>query len=171
MYVFKPLITLVAVGALGCTTSSRQAPEVDRQAVEAEVTTWLQTFWTTWAEGGAGFDRGIAMYDDHPDFSLASDGQLWSSLASADAAFRPFFQTIDHQTFDIPEAAIAVLGQDLVHVSLQGAFTQWNVDGTHTGPTRFAATMTLVRTDGAWKVRFYHQSQPNASTTDAGGGA
>lgn len=159
----KGIVVALAVAIAACSAPAPQAPEIDRQAMEAEVTTWLQTFWATWAEGGAGYDRGIAMFDDHADFAFAVDGVLWRSFPAVAEMIRPIFQTIDHQTFDIPVTAVAVLGPDLAHVSLEGTFVQTDVAGDSVGPTPIAATMVLVRTDGAWKVRFMHQSTPNAT--------
>lgn len=159
------MITLSAAFALGC---APETPQIDQQAIEADVNAWLQTFWGAWAEGGAGFDRGIAMFDDHPGFFMASDGASWRSLAATDAAFRPVFETIESQTFDMEPALIAVLGPDLVHVSLAGTYVQNGLDGTSVGPNPFVGTMVLVRIGGVWKARFYHQSEPNAASTDAG---
>ena len=149
---------LVILASAACTAPPDQAPTFDRQAIETEVTDWLQTFWEAWAEGGAGFDRGIAMYDDHPDFALAYDGNLWRSHASADSDFRPAFQSITHQDIVIPKTAIAVLGPELVHVAQQVTTVQTMADGSTVGPVHGVATMVLVRTDGAWKIRFYHES-------------
>ena len=157
-YVRRTAGALVILASAACTAPRAQAPTFDPQAIETEVTGWLHTFWETWAEGGAGFDRGIAMYDDHPDFALAYDGNLWRSLASANTDFRPAFQSIAHQDIAIPRTAIAVLGPDLVHVVQQVTTVQTLADGSTVGPVRGVVSMVLVRTDGAWKARFYHES-------------
>ena len=149
---------LMILAAAACTAPQPQPPAFDQQAIEAEVNGWLGAFWETWAEGGAGFDRGIAMYDDHPDFALAYDGSLWRSLPSADTAFRPAFQNMTHQDIAIPQTAIAVLGPDLVHVAQQVTTIQTLADGSTVGPIHGVVTMVLVRVDGAWKIRFYHES-------------
>ncbi len=58
--------------------------------MEAEVTAWVQTFFATWAEGSAGYERGIAMVDDHADFAFAVDEVLWRSFpAVAEMADTP----------------------------------------------------------------------------------
>jgi uncharacterized protein (TIGR02246 family) len=146
---------------LAACASPPQEPEIDRQAIEAEVTAWVQSFFATWAEGSAGYDRGIAMFDDHPDFAFAVDGVLWRSVTEVDTSIRPSFQTVEHQTFDMPVRSVVVLGPDLAHVALAGT-VQAEMAGESVGPTPYAVTMVLVRTDGAWKVRFIHQSMPNA---------
>ena len=155
------LFVLSTLALAGCTPPAPDTTQIDREAIKADVTAWLQTFWGTWADGGAGFDRGIAMYDDGPDFFLASDGAVWRSLVAADEAFRPAFQAIQNQTFNFEPTTIAVLGPELALVGQSGTFVQNNADGTTAGPNQFAVTMVLSRTSGVWKVRFYHQSEPN----------
>jgi uncharacterized protein (TIGR02246 family) len=167
MHGFKTVVTLAAVAAAACADPTPRTPEADRQAIEAEVTEWVQTFLATFAEGRAGYDRGMAMFDDHPDFSFAVNGVLWRSLAAVDEAIRPSFQAVDHQTFDLPVRSVAVLGPDLAHVSAAGTL-QADVAGESGRPTPYAVTMVLVRANGVWKVRFVHQSMPNTANADAG---
>ena len=159
-------IATAALVMAACAAPAPEAPQIDQQAVEAEVTAFLQTFWATWAEGGAGFDRGMAMFDDNPGFSLTADGDLLTSVAAADEAFRSFFQTIDHQIIDLPQTVVSALGPDLAYVAQKGTYSAVDTAGVTTGPFPFASTYLLVRTDGVWKVRAYHQSEPN---TPAGG--
>ena len=144
-----PLVIAFASGT--CAPPAPQTAAVDRQAVEAEVNAWVQTFLDTFAEGGAGYDRGLAMFDDHPDFVFALDGVLWRSLVPVDEMMRPIWRTVDHQVFDFPVTAVAVLGPDLAHVALEGTYVQTFVDGTSMGPIPYVATMLLVRTGGAWE--------------------
>lgn len=152
---------LVALAMAACAAPASQAPQLDRQAVEADATAFLQTFWATWAEGGAGYDRGLAMHDDNPGYSMASDGRLWTSLAAVDEAWGPVFQRIDHQTIDMAQTVVSALGPDLAYASQKGTYSQVDTAGVTNGPFSFVATFLLVRTDGVWKVRAYHQSKPN----------
>lgn len=160
---FAPV--LLALLAAGCEPPPPQPPEIDREAIEAEVGAWLDTFWATWSEGRAGFDRGIAMYDDHPDFALAYDGVLWRSLPSAAEAFRPVFESIVHQDVTRPETAVSVLGQDLAHVAQSVTTVQTLADGTTVGPLNGSVTMVLVRAGGVWRIRYYHESTVPAGAT------
>lgn len=144
-------VATAAALLLACTPPAPQTAEISAEVDE---------YWSVWAEGGAGFDRGLAMFDDQPDFALVSDGEIWRSKAAAAEAFRPVFRTIDHQVFDMQPPVLAVLGPDLVSVAQEGTYTQFLDNGTSHGPLRFAATMILARSGSDWKVRFYHQSEP-----------
>lgn len=160
-------LALLTVVFCSCAQAAPEPPPLDRDAVATEVATWLDGFWANWKGGGATFDRAMASFDDHPDFAFALDGSTLGSVAAVTEAFGPFFQTVDHQVFEGPPPAIAVLGPDLVHVMQAGTFAQLLTDGTSTGPTPYVATMVLVRSGDAWKVRFIHQSTPQP----AGGGS
>lgn len=148
------IIGVGAAAALVLKACTPSAPQI------AEITASVDDFWSAWAQGAAGFDRGMAMFDDRPDFALASDGATWRSKANVDEAFRPLFQTIDHQVFDMQPPAVAVFGPDLASVTQEGTFTQFSANGTSVGPLRFAATMILGRSGSGWRVRLYHQSEP-----------
>lgn len=156
-------LVLSSVAFWSCAQPVPEPPPLDRDAVASEVATWLDGFWANWEGGGATFDRAMASFDDHPDFVFALDGSTLASAAAASETFRPFFQTVDHQVFEGPPPAIVVLGPDLVHVMQAGTFTQFLTDGTSTGPTPYVATLVLVRSGGGWKVRFIHQSTPQAA--------
>jgi hypothetical protein len=152
--------TLGVFALVGCTAPPPEAEEFDQQAVEAEIIDWLDTFWETWREGGAGFDRGMAFYDDHPDFAFASEGAMWRSLSDATETFRPAFETIQSQMIELEETAITVLSQDLVYVLEQGTYSATDMGGNTSEATPFAFSSLLVRTDAGWKLRFGHQSEP-----------
>ena len=157
----RMVVTLAIVTLAGCNAPPPDPSAFDRQAVEAEISDWVDVFWATWSEGGAGFDRGMALYDDHPDFVFAAEGNIWRSRGATDDAFRQPFENIQTQTFDVQNTAITPLGQDLAYVAQQGTYVQTYLDGTTSGVRTFAFTMLLVRTDAGWRVRFGHDSEPD----------
>lgn len=157
---FGMFVAFVIVVATGCNAPAPEAVVFDRQAVEAEVSDWLDVFWATWSEGIEGFDRGMALYDNHPDYSFAAGGSLWLSHTAVSEAFRPGFETVQQQTFEFEQTAITVLTRDLVYTAQQGTSYQTYADGTSSETKPLAFTMLLVRSDGLWKARFAHLSEP-----------
>ena len=157
---FGMFVAFVIVIATGCNAPAPEAVVFDRQAVEAEVSDWLDGFWATWSEGIEGFDRGMALYDNHPDYSFATGGNLWLSHTAVSEAFRPGFETVQQQTFEFEQTAITVLTRDLVYTAHQGTSSQAYADGTSSEAKPLAFTMLLVRSDGLWKARFAHLSEP-----------
>ena len=45
------IVVALAVAIAACSAPAPQAPEIERQAMEAEVTAWLQTFFATLGRG------------------------------------------------------------------------------------------------------------------------
>jgi hypothetical protein len=61
----------------GCATVQPGLAEDQRTAIRPEVEASMTAFMQTWAD--ADFDRGIVVYDDHPDFAFASNASAWNS--------------------------------------------------------------------------------------------
>ena len=157
---FGIFVAFVIVIATGCKVPAPEAVVFDRQAVEVEVSDWLDGFWATWSKGIEGFDRGMALYDNHPDYSFAAGGNLWLSHTAGSEAFRPGFEIVQQQTLEFEQKAITVLTRDLVYTAQQGTYSQTYADGTTSEVKPLAFTMLLVRSDGLWKARFAHLSEP-----------
>ncbi len=147
------------IAAAACAPAPAELSDDDRQAVHDEVAAQLESFWQVWRQ--ADFDRGMALYDDHPDFSFASEGTMWRSRAAADSAFRPTFADVQSQNVEFEETHIVVLGRDHVYSAQRGTYSQTLADGTTTPPSTFAFTMVWVRSNGEWKVRLGHHSEPS----------
>ena len=140
-------------------TGSAELSDDDRQAVHDEVAAQLESFWQVWRQ--TDYDRGIALYDDHPDFSFASEGTMWRSLAAFDSVFRPVFADVQSQDVEFEETHIVVLGRDHVYSAQRGTYSRTLPDGTTTSPNTFAFTSVWVRSNGEWKVRLGHFSEPS----------
>jgi hypothetical protein len=116
----------------------------------------MTAYWAVWRE--AEFDRGIAFYDDHPDFTIAYDAATWNSLADAEAAFRPLFDTVESQDIEIDEIHIVALAREWAYVTERGTFLVNFRDGSTSPRRAFAATHLWVKTEDRWKVRSFHES-------------
>ena len=148
------------IGAAACAPAPAELSDVDRQAVHDEVAAELASFWEVWSQ--TDFDRGMALYDDHPDFSFASEGTMWRSRAVVDSIFRPVFGDMQSQDLEFEETHIVVLGHNYAYSAQRGTGSQTLADGTVTPSIPFAFTMVWVRSNGAWKVRFAHHSEPSS---------
>ena len=62
---------------------------------------------------------------------------------------------------EIEQTVITVLDEDLAHIAQEGTYSQSYADGTTAEPEGFAFSSLLVRSDGVWKARFSHISNPD----------
>ena len=146
----------------GCAAPASDAGEIDRQAVEAEITEFSHDFWDAWREGNAGLERAMAFFDDHPDFAYAAQGTVWRSLSEVTDTFRSAFQIVQSQTIEIQGTLITVLNQDTAYLMQHGAYAITDMNGVTSGMIPFAFSGFLVRTGSGWKVRGAHVSEPAA---------
>jgi len=153
-------VTLWILALTGCAAPPSDVGELDRQAVEAEITDVADAFWDAWRDGNAGVDRAMAFFDDHPDFAYAAGGALWRSLPDITDTFRSAFEIVQSQTIEIQETAITVLGQDLAHLMQRGTYSITDMDGVTSEEIPFAFSGLLVRTDAGWRIRCAHESEP-----------
>jgi hypothetical protein len=153
-------ITLWILAVAGCAGPPSPAGEVDRQAVEAEITAFADGFWDAWRGGSSGLDRAMASFDDHPDFAYAAQGLVRHSLSDLTDTFRSAFEIVRSQTIEIHETSIAVLGQDIAHLTQSGAYAITDMDGVTSAMRPFAFSGLLVRTDSGWRFRCGHLSEP-----------
>ncbi len=155
---YLAIVTVGLMSAAACAPAPAELSVSDRQVLHDEVAEQLDSFWQVWSE--ADFDRGMALYDDHLDFSFVSEGAMWRSRGAVDSAFRPAFANVQRQELTFDETHIAVLGPGLAYSAQRGTASETLADGT-TMPTRTVAfTLVWVRSNGEWKVRFAHHSEP-----------
>ena len=149
---------IVALG--GCAAPPSDAGEIDRRAVEAEITELAGAFWDAWRDGNAGLDRAMGFFDDHPDFAYAAGGTVWRSLPDLETVFRSAFESVQSQTIQIRETAIAALGQDVAYLTQRGTYSITDMEGVTSEEVPFAFSGLLVRTGSGWKIRCAHESEP-----------
>jgi len=153
------VITLLVVALAGCAAPPPDAGEVDRQAVEEEVTGVAGAFWDAMRDGNAGVDRAVALFDDHPEFTYAAGGTVWRSVKALSDTFHQAFEPVQSQTIVIEETAVTVLTGDLAYLVQRGTYSITDLDGVTSPEIRFAFSGLLVRTGSGWRIRFAHESE------------
>lgn len=153
-------LALCIFALTGCAAPPSDAGELDRQAVEAEITQFSDAFWDAWREGNAGLDRAMSFFDDAPGFRYAAQGTVWRSVSDVTETFRNAFAIVRSQTIDIQETEITVVSEDFAHLVQRGAYSMTDMDGETSDTRPFVFTGLLVRTQSGWRVRSAHVSEP-----------
>jgi hypothetical protein len=144
----------------GCGGPPPDEGQIDRRALEAEVTASSDAFWEAWRGGRSGLDRALAFFDDHPDFAYAAGGTVWRSLPDLTNTFRTAFQVVQSQAIEIQETVTTIVGRDAVHLMQRGNYSITDTDGVTSEEIPFAFSGLWVRTDDGWRVRCAHESEP-----------
>jgi len=160
---FRLLCGLSLLILAGCQTQGAFT-QADLDAAEAEIRVELDNFWQAWS--ATSFDEGMAFYSESPDMQFVTDGVLWESKAAAEEAFRPFFESLDHQEINLSDTRIMALTPEVVYATQTGSFTQFSRTGEVSPERTFATTLLWVKEGGEWKVLGYHESQPNPPTAN-----
>lgn len=153
-------VPLVFVALTGCAGPSPDPGELDRSAIEAEITELSNAFWDAWRSGNAGLDQALAFFDDHPDFAYAAEGTLWHSFTGLSETFRSAFAVVQSQTVEIRATKITVLDRDLAYLTQSGTYAIIDMNGVASEERPFAFSGLWVRTRAGWKIRCAHESEP-----------
>ena len=116
----------------------------------------LDEFWAAWE--AANFDDGMAFYSDSPDMGFITDGTVWESKAAAEAAFRPFYDSLESQDIDITQTQMKALTPDIVLVTQTGRYVEHSRAGVVSPEMDFVGSFVWVKEDGTWKALAFHNS-------------
>ena len=152
----RSFIALGFIALCSCQSATADYSQADLDAAETEVAAELEGFWEAWS--AASIDEGMAFYSDSPDGSFVNDGVIWESIGAANAAYRPFFDQIERQEFDIKETRLLALTPTVVHATIDVSLIQFFRNGIISGESRIGFTMTWVKEGGEWKALTYHFS-------------
>jgi len=155
-------ITAWTIALAGCAAPPADGGDVDRPAVEAEITEFADAFWEAWSQGDSGLETALSCLDDHPDFAYLAQGRLWRSLPELATTFRSAFAIVQSQAIEIRETAITVLGQDLAYLVQSGTYSITDTNGVTSEDRPFVFSALLARTSNGWRIRYAHESEPGA---------
>jgi ketosteroid isomerase-like protein len=147
-----PLLLVVA-----CRSGSADLTEQRKAEIVAELNALDAGYWDAWR--AADWDRGMAYYDDSPDFVWAAGGAVYFGLSALKEA-RPGFANVARQTFTFRSSRTVVMAPDVASTTALGTWAQTDTAGV-TGPSReFAWTAIWMRRAGQWKMHLVHMSYP-----------
>jgi len=153
---FCAISIVLLVGCQGQGTTFTQA---DLDDAEAGVQATLEEFWSAW--GAADFEEGMAYYSDNPGMSFITDGNVWESKTAAEEAWRPFFESLDHQVLNITRTHLNALTPEVVQVTQTGRYTQYSRTGEASPEMDFTGSFIWVKESGDWKAVAFHNSVAN----------
>jgi uncharacterized protein (TIGR02246 family) len=149
------VIGAVLTGA-GCRSSAPALTPAARDAIADTVRALARDFIA--ADHAKAPDQVIALFDESPDVTIASNGALRESRQSFHEALVTLYAAT--RTLDIlPDTArVTVLSPDAAVVTESYHYTRTGMDGKGSGGIA-VITYVCQRREGRWKIIHYHFSQ------------
>ena len=158
---------LIAVTVfIACQPATVELTEEQKAEIAAEVSA-LQANWNAAWEvvdvGGA-----LSSYwTESPEQGWAGMGRAsWGldGMAQADAATRPYYNTVASNENTRRESRTFVLAPNIVYIMERGATITTDTAGVAGPETDYAYTYVWVLEEGGWKINFAHGSSPIIQT-------
>ncbi len=137
--------------------------EEQKAEIAAEVDSVMNDWLGVWA-GSMDFDRAISFVTDEPETGWVNDGQALFTRVETDAAFRPFFASLQSQTATITKSRTIVLASDVVYTIRAHNVARVYTSGDEQPAIQFVETIVWVKRNGEWKILTGHGSTPSEST-------
>lgn len=155
-----PVGLLIALSA--CAAPINEFTDAQREEIAAAVRAQYDSFFDACA--AVEFDAIMQHLENSTDVSWTYAGNTYSSWQDIDAAFRPGFEALSGQEFQMDDPLIDVLSPDLVYTLTRGSGIQTDKEGMVGDPIEFAWGALWERQDGTWKIIHGFQSDVTIET-------
>jgi len=146
--------TLTVLAA--CQPTTTELTEEQKAEIAAEVGLLVPQFFDAFRDGD--FDRGIEFWLDAPDAAAAANGRVVHGYDNIVSVFRPGFERVASQLFNVSGQRIVVLAPDVVAVYTESINSQTFVDGETSPEVHHVMLGIWVKHDGEWKIHLGHES-------------
>ena len=154
------VLSYVVTAAISLTGCQQQAPvftDVERAAVEAEITAARDAYFAAATRFDA--DAMVAFWDQgFVHFSNADFVPLTREMLAE--AWLP----LSHIEMDVTSARVVALSRDSGYTIMTASYAVYDNSGAVVEQNRWAGTHIWVRTDEGWKVQAVHEGRPIQQT-------
>jgi uncharacterized protein (TIGR02246 family) len=155
-------ITAMVIGACGlmilgaCRPQSPSMTTASANAVMAEVRAANDNLLAAVATADA--DRVFAVYSRRPDFAVADNGVLYTSVDTVREVYRGIYRGFRGIAITMDTTRVAVISSNAAVMTGLGTVTSTDTAGVRQPSMRLTVTILWVREPEGWRVRQMHQS-------------